>query len=361
MAEKRVGPLAAGGILPLLSDLARASRMKGLAVAYARGDRPIEAVFYGTDAAGRAIGGDTLFPVASVTKLATALAVLRLADSGVLGLDGPLARHLPEAGASGHYGVTVRRLLSHSAGLPLDLPAGMAPYAPGLDWPALADACIRTPLERQPGTRVQYSNVGYGLLAAIVERETGQGFGWVLRERVLDPLGIEGYLGDEPPRQPALVGGVRGQHARTYLEPYNSRFWRSLAMPWGGLVSTLDGALRLVRAFAGFPAGFLRPDLLAEAVRNQNGDLAGGFIPPLMWERCPWGLGPEIHDEKSPHWAPPEAAQDSFGHSGASGCVAWYDPAARLAWAIAGARTADSGWLVRHGPVIGAALLEGQS
>ncbi|MHB1161589.1 MAG: serine hydrolase domain-containing protein, partial [Chloroflexota bacterium] len=217
----------------------------------------------------------------------------------------------------------------------------------------------RTALRHPPLTRVQYSNVGYGLLAVAVERRTGQPFPAALRSLVLEPLRIEGYLGEQPPRPPALLEGVKGSHAGSSLEPFNSPFWRSLAMPWAGLVTTASGALALVRAFLEPPAGFLTPELAAEATRNQVGDLAGGFVPPLIWSRSPWGLGPELRDEKKPHWvpAPPVVSPDSFGHSGASGCIAWADPSSRVAWAILGTRTADGGWLLRRGPALAEAIL----
>lgn len=333
--------------------------MKGIVVATARGGGQVEVVCLGTDAADLPLSPDSLFPVASVTKLATALAVLRLVDVGEISLDDTLARLLPEAVAAAHPGVTPRRLLSHTAGLPMDLSGEAAAYGPGLDWPALADACIRTPLSHPPFSRVQYSNVGYGLLAAIVERRTARDFQSVLRTQVLEPLGIEAYLGEEPPRPPAVLAGVRGPHAGTALEPFNSRFWRSLALPWGGLVTTAAGAIALARAFLGPPAGLLSRELAAEATRNQADDLEGGFAPPLIWNPSPWGLGPDLRGEKKPHWAPPPpiVSPDSFGHSGASGCIAWADPSSGIAWAILGTRTADSGWLLRHGPAIAEALL----
>jgi CubicO group peptidase (beta-lactamase class C family) len=219
----------------------------------------------------------------------------------------------------------------------------------------LRSACLETALETPPGTRVQYDNVGYGLLAAVVERRTNQGFADALRDLVLDPLGIAGALGTEPPRAAAALADVRGRHRGGELEPFNSAFWRSLALPWAGLLT--DAALALVRAFAGHPADFLRPAMRAEATRNQTGDLAGGFVKPLYWSPCPWGLGPDLRGDKTPHWAPAEAGLDSFGHSGASGCLAWAAPAADVAWAILGARTADSGWLLRRAPMIGAAIV----
>ncbi len=351
--------LIAPTLRPLLEATLQPSRMKGLAVVVARRGRPAETLVLGTDAADRPITRDSLFPVASITKLATALSVLRLVDAGLLALDDPLARHLPEAVAAAHQGVTLRRVLSHTAGLPTDVSQEKATYAPGLNWPALAEACLQTPLERAPFSQVQYSNVGYGLLAVVVERKTGRAFPAALQSLVLEPLGIEGYLGDIPPRPAARVGGVRGNHAKTPLEPFNSDFWQSLAMPWAGLLTTPEGALALVRAFLETPAGFLALAIVAEAVRNQTGGLAGGFAPPLIWDPCPWGLGPDLRGVKSPHWtpAPPVLGPESFGHSGASGCLTWADPARGVTWAILGTRTADSGWLLRRGPAIGEAIL----
>ncbi len=334
-----------------------AGRVPGIVVAAARGDGPVELLAVGQDAAGRPLVEDSLFPVASATKLATALAVLRLVDSGELALDDPLVRYLPGAAAA-RPGVTLRTLLCHTGGLPIEPPERAALYAPGLDWPTLGRACLQTPPDEPPNRRVQYGNVGYGLLALIVERHSGQPFPAALEALVLAPLGVEGYLGAELPRPPAVLADVRSSHTGTALEPFNSAFWRSLALPWAGLVTNAAGALGLARAFLGLPAGFLSSGTLAEATSNQTGDLGGGFVPPLFWEPCPWGLGPELRGAKAPHWAPPEAGPDSFGHSGASGCVAWADPAAGVAWALLGSRTADSGWLLRRGPAIGAAVLK---
>ncbi|HEU5099655.1 MAG TPA: serine hydrolase domain-containing protein [Roseiflexaceae bacterium] len=339
-----------------VEQVMRDGQVPGMVLAIARGDRPAVVLVVGEDARGRPLGRDTLFPVASVTKLATALAVLRLADQGGLTLDDQLSEHLPEAVAAQH-GVTIRTLLSHTSGLPVDVAPSLAAYAPGLDWPKLCAACLETPLEEPAGTRVQYDNVGYGLLAAVVEWRTNQGFTDALRELVLDPLGVEGYLGDEPPREAATLADVRGAHRGGELEPFNSAFWRSLALPWAGLLTTAEGALALVRAFQGYPAGFLQPSTQAEAIRDQTGGLAGGLARPLYWTPCPWGLGPDILGHKTPHWAPAEAGPDSFGHSGASGCLAWATPADGVAWAMLGARTADSGWLLRRAPAIGAAIV----
>jgi CubicO group peptidase (beta-lactamase class C family) len=132
---------------PALEAGRRAEELPGIALAVALGAAPAQTLCLGCDAGGHDLAPQSLVPVASVTKLVTALAVLRRVEAGRLALDDALARHLPEAAAA-RPGVTVRALLSHTAGLPRDLPDGAAPYRRGLTWRALATACLRVPLER---------------------------------------------------------------------------------------------------------------------------------------------------------------------------------------------------------------------
>src|SRR5262245_8821927 len=139
MAETSVGD----GVRSAVEDAIERGQVPGVAVAVARGKRPTEYLIVGTDALGRPLVRDTLFPVASITKLATALAVLRLVDSGALALDDSLDQHLPSAAAA-EPGVTIRKLLCHTSGLPLDVSASSAPYIRGLDWPTLATASLLT-------------------------------------------------------------------------------------------------------------------------------------------------------------------------------------------------------------------------
>src|SRR3954462_13011225 len=176
----------------VVEEVLRAAQVPGIVLAVARGQAPADILALGDDALGRPLARDTLFPVASITKLATALAVLRLFEQGGLTLDDQLSEHLPEALAAQH-GVTIRALLCHTGGLPIDVADALAPYAPGLDWPPVCAACLEAPLETPPGSRVQYANLGGGLLGAVIEWRTNRGCGDALRDLVLSPLGIEGY------------------------------------------------------------------------------------------------------------------------------------------------------------------------
>ncbi len=313
----------------------------------------------GTDARGQPLGDDSIFAVASITKLATALTVLRLVDQGRLKLDEPLASIVPEAAAA-QTGVTVRRLLCHSSGLPFDLDNSSGPVPTGDRWSDLAKRCLRVPLVTPPATRVQYSNVGYGLLAVIVERTLEVTFQSAMADLVLRPLGMEAYLGREPDRPTVIVADVRGSRAQTEHEPFNTRFWFELGLPWSGLMATPDATLRLIAAFDEKRSSLIRPETALEATRNQTDDLPGGFAPPLIWQTAWWGLGPDLRDQKSPHWTPANASPRTYGHSGASGAMVYHDPSRGVSWSILGSRTADNGWLLLGGPIIGSALLEAE-
>lgn len=326
------------------------------------------AVCAGTDAAGVPIHEDMLFPVASATKLATALAALRLVERGSLDLDAPLAQYLPRACAA-QDGVTPRSLLNHTSGLPLDVHPTSVRYAHGLTWRSLAETCLATPLASAPGAMVRYSNVGYGLLALIIEQLVDADFATALEQLVLAPLGIEAYFGREPARAPAVIAGIDSPHAGTDLEPLNSAFWRALALPWGGLVTTGAGLLALLAVYADSRPDLLGPCMTAEARADQSrGMLKGGFVDtrpflgfndsrPITWPRCAWGLGVEVRGKKWPHWTPSKAPPQSFGHIAASGCLAWCAPALGTSWAILSPQTTDNGWLLRHGPGVGAEIL----
>ncbi len=329
----------------------------GLAVLFQRGDAEIETLFLGTDARGHSVTRESLFIVASLTKLATALSVLRLVDTNDIALDDALEKFLPDARAA-QQGVTIRTLLCHISGLPQDLPNEHELYGVTKSWDEVKRECLKVDLVRAPRTRVLYGNVGYGLLALMVERVMQMNFLDALRALVLNPLNIEGYLGDEPPREVIKLADVHSRHVGTDIEPYNSRYYRALGLPWSGLITNADGALKLVRAFAGVPREFLSDAVRHEAITNQTDDLPGGYGGRFDYPRAAWGLGVDLKGDKKPHWTPPNASAHTFGHAGASGCVTWHDPEKNISWAILGTRTADNAWLVRGAPKIAETILE---
>ena len=346
MTERRLE-----SIRPRVSELLQRPAIPGVVIAVARDGHPVEHLAVGSDARGRPLTSDSLFPVASITKLVTALSVLHLADRGALHYEDRLDAYLPDAAAA-RAGVTLRMLFTHTGGLQ-GMEDELAPWTPDLTWSDVSEAALRVAPEISPGTRLSYSDVDYVLLAMVVERLTDQPFAAACRELVLDPLGIEGYFAEEPPRAPAWIGDEPGPHTGTPLEWHNSPFFRSLCLPASGLVTTAAGALALNRAYAGVPDDFLRPETRAAAIRDQSGGVAGGLSgvnDPPEFASYPWGLGPELRGSGHSTFAPSEASPESFGHGGSSGCVTWADPSAGVAWSILGTRHVANWW---GDPVLG--------
>jgi CubicO group peptidase (beta-lactamase class C family) len=136
----------------------------------------------------------TPYSVASITKPMTATAILRLAERGALDLDRPVNDYLLTrrvTGAAGDAaGATVRRVLSHTAGLPLHYTF----FYEGGGYPARSiDEGIRRygVLVHPAGSTHEYSNLGYGVLERVLEHVTGRGYDEVMRAEVFAPLGME--------------------------------------------------------------------------------------------------------------------------------------------------------------------------
>jgi uncharacterized protein YbbC (DUF1343 family)/CubicO group peptidase (beta-lactamase class C family) len=130
---------------------------------------------------------DTVFDLASLTKpIATASAVLWLVERGKLKLSDPARRWLPEFQGGDRDRITVEQLLLHTAGLPAD--NALADYQDG---PARALGRLqRLPLLRPPGEAHLYSDIGYILLGAIVERVAGEPLDAFAQKNLFAPLGM---------------------------------------------------------------------------------------------------------------------------------------------------------------------------
>ena len=337
-----------------IHELQQNSLLPGVVIAYQYGfDEPVIQAF-GTDGAGSALTQGSIFPVASVTKLAMALAILLQVDRGAVTLDDEVGKHLssinPMAASR-----TIRQLLSHTSGYGMDVANKEGRHALSLTWELLRADCLLEAPVTEPYKQVQYSNLAYIILGALLEKITRLRCGDALTETVLRPLGVRGWLGYNPDVPHAIIGDIRGIHRGTALETFNSPFWRSLALPSGGLCTDAAGALTLTQSFQS-NSGFLSPEIAEIATSDQTHALPGGFMKPLWWEHSSWGLGPELRGTKAPHWIDTSFPANSFGHSGASGMIVWTDPDNRFSLAILGARTADGGWLLRHGPTLTRAI-----
>ena len=137
------------------------------------------------------VTADTVFQVGSISKPVTAWGVLRLVDKGLLDLDVPVETyltrwHLPTSGYDAD-GVTIRRLLNHSAGLSRPGYPGLSPTQPLPRWRC---PCPGSASCAEPGSQYLYSGGGYVVLQLVIEEVTGEPFAAYMQREVLEPLGM---------------------------------------------------------------------------------------------------------------------------------------------------------------------------
>jgi CubicO group peptidase (beta-lactamase class C family) len=140
------------------------------------------------------VDADTVFRIASMTKSFTAMAILKLRDEGKLSLDDPAERYVPELKGlayptSDSPRITIRHLLTHSAGFPEDNPWGDQQLsATEEDLSRMLRGGI--PFSTAPGTAYEYSNYGFAILGRIVARVSGTPYDEYITRAILEPLGM---------------------------------------------------------------------------------------------------------------------------------------------------------------------------
>jgi beta-lactamase class C len=309
---------------------------------------------------GAAVDQRTMFALASVTKPITAATVMSLVEEGLVSLDETVARFVPEFGSgpdSTHPDfnpsfegqrrlVTIRQLLAHTSGLPEDLAPGRLRYLDKNDLPTMTDAMARLPLRTAPGAEHLYSNAGFAVLGRLVERITGKEFWSEARQRVLDPLAMNDTVARPGPAEEDRLGLVADTaHPGTEVEPYNSAYWRDLALPWGGLYGSPRDLVRFAGSF--LPGG---QRLLSQAsidlmTADQVQGVRGGVQSmKVTWDPAFWGLGWEVKGNKRRHWTGDLTSPRTFCHFGAAGTLLWADPVRDVALAVFGNRTTIHLW-----------------
>ncbi|PCC73725.1 CubicO group peptidase, beta-lactamase class C family [Nannocystis exedens] len=287
-----------------LDEAARAGRFNG-AVLIARGEQVLFSAGHGSadDARALPVTPSTRFCVGSMGKAFTAVAIMQLVEQGRLGLADPLARHLPDyANRSLAERVTVEHLLTHTGGTG-DI------FGPQYD--ANAEALKTTAdLVRfygarepafAPGSRWGYSNYGFVLLGAILERVTGKPYEAVFQERIFGPAGMSSTSqASASARATAIPYTGAGATGRKALKPYEG-------LPAGGGYSTVEDLHAFVVA--------LRRGALVGAAT-----LAAMTAPKVAAGTSHWGLGLAVRTCNG---------ESFYGHGGSapgvSGDLAIYD------------------------------------
>lgn len=255
----------------------------------------------------------TMFDLASLTKVVgTTTACMVLVDRGLMNLDDPVAAHLPEFT---HEGVTVRHLLLHEGGFP-----SWRPFFREAESPAeVMDLIFQTKLEREPGERMLYSDMGMILLGRVVEAISGRPLDEFLREEVYRPLGMHRTLFNPP-------GAFADAIPPTELD---ANFRERLVQ---GVVHDENAyALGGVAGHAGLFATGQDLARFGQTMLNE-GTLGGNRIVRsetvrLFVERqgqgnraLGWGMRPAGRSAEN------DFSQSAYGHTGFTGTSIWIDP-----------------------------------
>lgn len=136
---------------------------------------------------------DTIFDMASISKLFTAVVTMQFVEQGLVDLDAPVARYIPEFAQNGKEAVTLRHVLTHTAGLPPGL--NINPY-PTVDERLAAIYAVE--LRAEPGTRYIYSDLSLIVVGKVLERVTGTPLDQLVREGISEPLDLRDTMHNPP-------------------------------------------------------------------------------------------------------------------------------------------------------------------
>ncbi|HWV35667.1 MAG TPA: serine hydrolase domain-containing protein [Thermomicrobiales bacterium] len=291
------------------------------------------------------MGVDEIFDLASLTKVtATLPAILQLVAAGRLELDQPVGEILPEFGTEGaKAGVTIRRLLTHSAGLSDWRPV----FLDGMGADAyLADFAATQP-EHTPGAQVIYSDPSFITLGEVVRRLTGESIAEYARREIFQPLGMTDTMftppavlrsriaatevGNDfeaakvPGREPVMTGGWRQRLLRGEVHDGNAWYGFEGVTGHAGLFGT---ALDLARYGTMWLNGgeldgvrVLPESIVREARTNQIAIEGVTERRGLGWRMLPVPGTPEATPDSGRG-----LSQNAFGHTGFTGTSLWMEP-----------------------------------
>ena len=282
----------------------------------------------GTFSASRSFGGaanaGSVFLIASLTKPMTASAVMILVDRKDVALSDRVQRFIPEFRGDGREGVLVRHLLNHTSGLPDMLPNDhelRSQHAPLSDF--VAHTC-RTPLLFTPGTQWRYQSMGILLAGEIVRRVSKQPLYTFLRVQVYEPLRMKSTslgLGGRP-----ISETMQCQVDQVSDWDWNSSYWRNLAAPWGGALSTGRDLMKFLDYFAHPHEGILKADTALAMIRDETHGLSHRWGFGWMLNNGTFGQG---------------CSAGAFGHEGSTGCLCWCDPKKDLSFVLLTTKPAE--------------------
>lgn len=258
----------------LAADVA-ADDMGGITAAVVQGGRVVWTRGFGWADRDRRIAASdsTIYRIGSISKSFTAVALAQLAERGMVQLDAPVTRYLPEAGGfaqprAGAGPVTMRHLATHTAGLIREPRLPGAAAGPIAEWESRILASIpATSFDTVPGARYAYSNIGYGVLGLALSRGAGTPFMQLVEENIFTPLHMTSSTFVITPAlaRHLAVGYSNNRDGIDRDAPAREHAGRGYKVPNGGIYSTVADLAR----FMGGLNGALADTMLDAAWRRE--------------------------------------------------------------------------------------------
>ena len=344
-----VAPEEAGldaGRLERLGEMLEAGRSQGLfaggLVAVLRGGAVaggavVGSLGLGADAA--SVSEQTVWDLASLSKpMATAASALALAEDGRLYLNREVGEFFPGSDAPWLAGITLRHLLTHTSGLP----AWGKFHSRSLSREEIIAAALATHPHHRPGHAYIYSDIGYILLGAVVERVSGQSLADFARERVWEPLGMRDTTFCPPATWQDRTAACYCPARETHVvgEVHDPNCWAMGGVAGhAGVFATLADVARFASMFmneSGEGAGVLGPLALRRMAEPQIEPSVGGHSYGFFTRRN--GMLP----------AGDFLPDDAFGHTGYTGTSLVVVPSLRLAVILLTNRVCPPDYLEQH-------------
>ncbi|MFT5516520.1 MAG: beta-N-acetylhexosaminidase [Rhodothermales bacterium] len=297
----------------------------GAAVAVGREGAVVHQAGYGayTYVSSTPVTDKSSFDLASLTKvIATTTAVMQLYEQGKLDLDAPASLYIHDFGQNGKEKITVRQLLTHTAGLIPFKPF----YSMGLrSRDRVLRAIYEEPLAYEPGSESKYSDFGPIVLAEIVSRISGMGFSTYVQRYIFEPLGMwhTGFRAVGRGARSDAVPTENDDYFRFRLlqgEVHDENAWIMGGVAGhAGLFSTVSDLTRFANMLVqeGRVGGeqFLKPETIM--LFTTAFDTTGTYTRALGWDT----KSPEGYSSAGQFFGPL-----SFGHTGFTGTSIWFDP-----------------------------------
>ncbi len=270
---------------------------------------------------GKAQNEDAMFLLGSISKPINITALMTLFERGEFKLNDPLKKFIPEFKGGDRDQVTMQHLLTHTSGLPDQLPNNNELRKNHASLGQFVEQAVRIPPQFAPGSKYQYSSMAILLATRVAEIISETDILKLVERAVFQPLKMQQSaqglgrfkIEDIVPVQTERAAPESGGGDPTARDwDWNSPYWRKLGAPWGGTHSSAPDIAKFLSEFLNESGACVKRETARLMIKNHN--------PPNL---TPRGLGLAVGKSI----ASKGCSEKTFGHTGSTGTIAWADPA----------------------------------